>query len=106
MWLRGLDGAQGEGGVGESTPGAHLRGHPDRLHDLLGGVALAHRQLGVAVDAVRALGHVRDGNGDELLGLLRQRAVGEDSLAEALERVVDSRRQLLATLGCLDVAGW
>src|ERR1035437_2026324 len=46
-----------------------------------------------------ALGYVRDGDRDELLGLLGQRAVGEDGLAEALESVMDAGRQLLATLG-------
>src|SRR5450631_2303468 len=99
VWLRGLDGLQSQGGVGEGTPGAHLSGHPDRLHDLLGGVALAKRQLGVALDAVWALGHVRDSYGDELLGFLGESAVGEDGLAERLERVMYSRSQRLALLG-------
>lgn len=105
VWLHGLDGVQGQRGVGERAPGAHLCGHPDRLHDLLGGVAFAQRQLGVASDAVRTLGHVRDGHRDELLGLLGQRAVGEDGFAEGLERVVDARGQLLAMLGLFGGGG-
>ena len=106
MWLRGLNGFQGQGRVGEGTSGSHLRGHPDRLHDFRGGVALADGQIGVAVDAVRALGHVRDGYRDELLGFLGQRAVGEDGLAEALESVMDAGRQLLARRACSGVVGW
>jgi hypothetical protein len=104
--LRGLDGFQGQGRVGESTSGSHLCGDPDRLHDLLRSIALSDGQLGVALDAVWALGHVRDGYRDQLLGLLGQRAVGEDGLAEALESVMDAGRQLLATLGLCGGGGW
>jgi hypothetical protein len=73
VWLRGLHGVQGQVRVGEGATSSHLRGDPDRLHDLLGSVALADVQLGVALDAVWALGDVRDGYRDELLGLLGQR---------------------------------
>lgn len=59
---------QGDGGVRERATGTHLGGHPDRFHDL--GVAGTGtvRELRVAGDAVRALGDVRDRDGDELLG--------------------------------------
>jgi hypothetical protein len=73
VWLRGLHGVQGQVRVGEGATSSHLRDDPDRLHDLLGSVALADVQLGVALDAVWALGDVRDGYRDELLGLLGQR---------------------------------
>jgi len=106
VWLCGLHGVQSEAGVGEGTPGAHLRSDPDRLHDLLGGVVCSQSQLGVALDAVWTLGHVRDGYCDELLGFLGQSAIGEDGLAEALERVMDTRRQLLAPLGLGGCGGW
>ena len=74
--------------------GPHLGGDPDRLHDLLLAGALALSQPRVAADAVRALRHMRDSDRDELLGLLRQRSVGEDLPAEFLKRVVDLRREL------------
>jgi hypothetical protein len=77
-----VQGLQGEGGVRVGATGAHLRGHPDRLHDLLRARALALGQPGVPADAVRALGGVRDRDRDQLLGLLRQRALGEDRRAE------------------------
>lgn len=60
-------------------------------------------QCGVAGDAVWALGDVRDGDGDELFGLLRQRPGGEHLLAELVEGAVDFGRQLPAQLP--DLAG-
>ena len=68
--------------------GAHLRRHPDRLHQLGFRGALAQGGLRVASDAVRALGDVGDGDGDQLLGLLVQRAVREDLPAERLKRIM------------------
>src|SRR5690606_26920612 len=41
--------------------------------------------LGVALDAIGALRHMRDRDGDQLLGLGRQRAVLEHGLAELAE---------------------
>jgi hypothetical protein len=66
---------------------------------------VARLSLKSPFDAVRALGHVRDRDRDELLGLLWQRSVGEDGLAEALESVVDAGCQLLAALGLLGGGG-
>ena len=62
------------------------------------GGALAHRGLGVSPDAVRALGYMGDRNGDQLLGLLVQRAVGEYLPAECLKRIMGGRRELLAAV--------
>src|SRR4051812_5588166 len=55
----------------------------------------------MSLDAVGALSGVRDGYRDELLRLLRQRSVGEDSAAECFERVVDLRRKFLPASGDL-----
>src|SRR5687767_4833638 len=85
--------------VGVGTPGTHLGGHPDRLHELLLGRALAQGCLRMAADAVRALGDVRDGHRDDLLGLLVERTVREDLPAEFLEGVVGVGSELLALLG-------
>jgi len=43
---------------------------------------------------VSALGHMRDGDRNELLGFRRQRAVGEDALAERPKSTVDFRCKL------------
>jgi hypothetical protein len=72
---------------------------PDRLHDLLLARAATLRKSSVPADTVRALRHVSDGNRDQLLGLLRQRAVGEDLPAERLEGFVGLRRCLSAPPG-------
>ena len=72
-----------------SAAGAHLGRDPDRFHQFLRRRPRAQRRLGMAANAVGTLRGVRDGHGDELLGLLRQGAVGEDGLAEGLEGVVD-----------------
>jgi hypothetical protein len=53
----------------------------------------------VTSDAIGTLGDVRDGDRDELLGLLRQGAIGEHRPAERLERGVDIRGESLAPLG-------
>jgi hypothetical protein len=60
--------------VGASGP--HLGGDPNCFHELLSRCTLAQRCLGVPLDAVWALCDVRDGYGDDLLGLRGQRAVG------------------------------
>jgi hypothetical protein len=57
--------------------GAHLGGDPNCFHELLSRCTVAQRRLGVPLDAVWALCDVRDGYGDDLLGLRGQRAVGE-----------------------------
>jgi hypothetical protein len=78
--------------------GAHFGGDPDRLHHLGLGRTALQCQLGVAADAVRALRDVRRRDGDQLLGLGRQRAVGEGTLAESAERGIGLGRQLAALL--------
>src|SRR6185437_5502931 len=52
-------------------------------------------------DAVRTLRHVRHRHRDQLLGLFRQRTIGEHRAAEVVERVVEARCQLLAPRGDL-----
>ena len=91
-------GLERQGRVCVGAARAHLGRDPDRLHQLPLVGTLAQRRLGMALDAVRALGDVGDGNGDQLLGLRVQRAVGEDLLAELLEGVVCARSELLAPL--------
>src|SRR3546814_1088938 len=51
--------------MGVSAAGAHLRGHPDRLHQLLLRGALSQRRLGMALAAVGALSDVRDRDRDD-----------------------------------------
>lgn len=46
--------------------------------------------------AVGALGDVRDGHGDQLLCLLGQGAVGEDLVAERVERLVNRGSEFAA----------
>jgi hypothetical protein len=80
-------GVQGQRRMGVGPPGPHLGGDPNRLHDLFRACPLAARELGVPGDAIGALRHVGGRHGDQLLGLLRQGAIGEDGAAEVLERV-------------------
>lgn len=99
-------GVESDRGVGVGAAGAHLGRHPDRLHDLavLGTSALC--EPGVAADAVGALRHVRDRHRNQLLGLLRQRPVGEDLFAECLEGVVGLGRELRPVGGELPRRRW
>ena len=53
----------------EGAARPHLGGDPDRFHDLGRRSAVAGRGLGVALDAIGALGHMGDRDSDELLGL-------------------------------------
>ena len=55
----------------------------------------------MSLDAIRALSGVGDSYGNELLGLLRERAICEDNTAECLERVVDLWRKFLSPSGDL-----
>ena len=95
-------GVEGKSRVRERTSGAHLGRHPDRLHDLLLAGTGSARQLRVAADAVGALGHVGDRDGDELLGRGVHRAIGEGGLAEGVEgrmRLGRERSPLVRHLG-------
>ena len=73
------------------SAGGHFGGDPDRFHELLLGRTLFQCELRVTTDAIGALGHMRYCDRNELLGFGRQRAVGEDALAECSECVVDFR---------------
>src|SRR5699024_8196022 len=69
----------------------------DGFHDLLIGGAGPGGQPCVPLDAVRALGHVGDGHGDQLFRAAGQCSVGEDGLAERGEGGVGLRGELLPT---------
>src|SRR6185437_93476 len=90
---------QRQRGVRIGTAGAHLGGHPDRLHYLLLRRALLQRLGGMALDAIRALRRVGHRHRDQLLGDIRQRAVGKHRGAQRLERLQRLRRQF-AALAC------
>src|SRR5688500_20335618 len=64
---------------------SHFGGGPARFPDLLGRRSLAERGGGMAADAVGALGDVRDGYRDQLLGSCGKRSFGEHALAESAE---------------------
>lgn len=71
------------------TTGSHLGSDPDRLHNFLLGRAMLYRCFGMTLDAIRALRDVGGRDGDKLLCLGRQRAVGEYEFAERVERSLD-----------------
>ena len=77
---------------------AHFGGDPDRFHELLLGRTLFQCELRVTTDAIGALGHMRYCDRNELLGFGRQRAVGEDALAECSECALDFRRKIAPLL--------
>lgn len=83
-------------GIGAAS--AHLGGDPDRFHDLGFARLMPQCRLRVTLDAIGALGDMGDGDGDQLLGLCIQGAIGEHSPAEHLERLFSVRRQRLAAL--------
>src|SRR5665213_1911549 len=74
-----------EGRMRVRGPSAHFRGDPYRFHDLLWRRPVAQRGSRVAADAIRALGHVRDGDRNQLLRFRGNRAVGEYAVAEGTE---------------------
>jgi hypothetical protein len=76
----------------------HFGGDPNRFHELLFGRALFQCELGVATDAIRALGHMRYGDCNEFFGFLRQRAVGKAALAERPKGAVNFWRKLPSLL--------
>lgn len=84
--------------MGVGTAGAHFCGDPDCLHQFLFRGAMSQRGLGMALDAIRALGDMRDRDRDDLLHLCRQGAVCEDFLAERLESCLGIRGQFAALL--------
>ena len=72
-----------------STSCAHLGGDPDCLHDFLARGPVTEGRFRVPSDAVRALGDMRDCNGNKLLRLAGQRAIRKNPLAERLKRLLD-----------------
>lgn len=71
--------------MGIGISGAHFRGDPDGLHQLLFRGAMLKRGLGMAPGAIGALGDMRDRDRNDLFHLCRQSAICEDFLAERLE---------------------
>ena len=80
---------------------AHLCRDPDRLHQLVRGRPCPQRRSGVPLDAVRALGHVRDGDCDDLLVFRRKRAVRKDRFPQSVERCLLLGREATAWIGKL-----
>jgi len=78
--------------------GAHFGGDPNRFHQFLFGRPFFQSALRVTTDAIRALGHMRYRDRNELLGLRRQRAIGKHALAERSESAVNFRRQVPSLL--------
>src|SRR6185437_1505683 len=76
-----------------SAAGAHFRGDPDGLHDFLARRAMTQRSLGMTANAIGALRHMRHRNGNQLLGLRRQRPTCENLPAEVLKRFFGLGRQ-------------
>jgi hypothetical protein len=87
-------------------PRPHLGRDPDGLHQFLACRAVAECGLGVPLDAIRALRHVRHGNRDQLLGLRRQRAVGEYLAAERLAFSVSGVRARRFSANSRDDGGY
>jgi hypothetical protein len=71
------------------APSPHLGGDPNCFHELLWGCTVPQCRLGMPLDAVRALGDVRDCDSDDVLDLRGQDPIGEDSLAEGIECCFD-----------------
>ena len=68
--------------MGIGPAGAHLGGDPDGFHDLFRCRTFPDRTPGVPLNAVGTLGHVGDGNRDQLFGFAGKRAISEDGFAE------------------------
>lgn len=59
-------------GIHEAGTGAHVEGHPHRLHHLIAGRAFLDRPFGMKGHAAVAADRHGDGEGDQFLGFLRQ----------------------------------
>ena len=70
-----------------------------RFHEFLPCRAMPHSGFGVAADAVGALRDMGDSDGNQLLGLGCQRAIGEDLSAERPECVMRFGRKLFVRVG-------
>lgn len=62
---------------------AHFCRHPDGFHQLLLRSTTAERRPRMASDAIGALGHMSDGDGDDLLDLCWEGAVSNAALLKA-----------------------
>lgn len=71
--------------MGIGTAGAHFRGDPDRFHQFLLGGAVPQRGLGMAPNAVWALGDMRNRDSNDLLHFCLQRTIRKDLLAKGLK---------------------
>ncbi len=92
--------------MGVSAAGPHLRRHPDRFHQFFAGCSMPERCLRMAPDAVGALRYMRNRDGNQLLGLRRQRTIGENLLAERLEGLLRLGGKRPAFLGKFVGGGW
>lgn len=84
--------------MGVGAAGTHFGGDPNSFHDFFAGSAASECGAGMAANAVRALRHMRDSDGDQLLRLGIKRAVGKNLLAEGMKCVMRSRREPLAQI--------
>src|SRR6185437_6605597 len=73
---------------------SHFRRYPDRFHELLRGRAGPPGCLRVALDAIRTLGDVSDGDSDDLLNLGWKCSICENYLAEGLKGGLLAGRQI------------
>lgn len=80
-----LDFVQRQRGMRDRAAGAHLRRNPDGLHDFFGCRRVPEGSPRMATDTIRALCHVRDRYGDQLLRLGGKGPLSEDALAEGSE---------------------
>jgi hypothetical protein len=89
-----------------SAAGAHFGRHPNGFHQFLRGRSRADCRLGMTVDAVRALRHMGDRDGNDLFDLSRQCAIGKDGFAERIEGGLLIWRQLTAFTGNFWLRCW
>jgi len=94
-----------QNGMGRGTICAHLGTDPNCLHELCLAGLVAQRRLGMALEAIGALGDRGDRHDDQLLGLLIQCAIGKDGLTENLERFRRLGRQVSAVLSQITSVG-
>ena len=74
--------------MGISGTRTHLGCHPDGLHEFLGRGAHAQGGLRVALDAIRALGHVGNGDRNDLLCLGGSARGANATLLKAVTRLI------------------
>jgi hypothetical protein len=92
--------------VGKRPASAHLGSDPNRLHDLFVRCILASSNPRMTVNAVWALGNVRDGDSGQLLRHLGQRPDSEDRSTECFKGTVDVGCELVAAMPHLRRRDW